>query len=1510
MRSAPNCLERLRTELLKMSATGQDGFEGLMQVVLTEVTGVPFRLSAAGSQGGRDGSATYRQDGISFECKLYDGSIRTESVLAKPVEFSLEPDAELWILCASVPVSDQLARKVRNVGRKVGISTRVLDWSGELPPLAVALALACGVLSKRLSDKSVIALERLQGEHHFASHAKRLRRELAEPTVGVAAATLANRHWLTARFSDRGQAIRAFGTPLAPFDGSFGKPHTRDRLVSSVCEFLTADRAGESVLCVTGGEGSGKSWLVAQAWATLEERPLMVVLSPSEFVKDRSPEDLLVEALVAQTDDPDPESATTIWRRKFARWRDAGERPGASLVVVVDGLNQRPDVDWARRIGTLADLTWLDVRLIATVRSEYFETKIKPRLEDQFTELSVADWSQAERDAILAQHGATAPGLEADERHVATLRALRNPRLLGIAVRLLRNRQVESLDQLGVSRLLLEHMYASERDALDQQPFHEYALRLREHAEDVVARLEAGDLERPPIFEGLEAIRDGRFFVALKDDPCRYKLDDGALVLALGFCAVDRLRSAHRRGEDRWAALDQVIDPIRSLDQTASVVEAVLVISAATKEEGTVIGPLVAVLARLQNPSPSLLPELRRLARAWPTACLEATEGLLLEGGRHPNLDWIEDALRAAGEEPEIGPTISSAVSDWLGYYSRPRSESASKEQIAGDGEVWFDWARVSAGEESLLEGMTSVPGKVEALSRFGLRLITGRRLTPFARGLVQTVFANGLEQDVLSVGRDVEQLVRFNRLDWRETRDALLREASVLREDATSRAGKWALVRLLRATGDPEDASLADGLVRKVSDRDGAKALRLVEEYCASDPCDPSASKPDNLAKAVEYYDKLDMSELRPDRGQTRQDHIFGMLRPAMARFARTRAAERHRDFAAHISTREGHALRFGLFALEPHNAILGRELALELLTASRQSGLGRHSDAEPVDDSRWIVSEYGRLLAFPYLSSPEQLRLLPEFDDRRGPLLRLVGLAKPLDRAALDRCLAEVCEAGHSGAICALLAFCRNQRAVVSDSFRETLSSLMESPEEIVRSTALGVVEYLDDTELVSRFAASDWTSSDSKGALQSDFFGSLVVIRAAEKGLIPWQEALARVSAGTYGVAAEVGGAQVAGMVAELIHDSIQSALQIDVGPGNRRVDIGVPSRRQSTPLFARVSERTTQGSPSSSPLSAFAQFLEAHSADPDEFLKRFAKQQARDRAFLEKFAQRLNKWRAGIVMYLPSLEAFEEIVRTSESAADQWIEWLLAATDRQLSLLRGVALSLAHAVRESSPGETTALLRRVKDVHAVVRHDHGPARVPLDAFVSWSAASTEDGVRLCFERLDRAGNDHEIALEVLAALAAGRDGLLSRFVEERWTCAEPEGMARALMVIGFSGPQVGSQWDLDAVRLDHGLLGEAWTAAKYAWDRDQWARHWFGHMCAARCPLEFWRSSVLFAKVVDARFELWRSDFDTSSELMRSFEASTGQEIDRRVKRWRSHREKKLFGGQVPADVFRP
>lgn len=95
-------------------------------------------------------------------------------------------------------------------------------------------------------------------------------------------------------------------------------------------------------------------------------------------------------------------------------------------------------------------------------------------------------------------------------------------------------------------------------------------------------------------------------------------------------------------------------------------------------------------------------------------------------------------------------------------------------------------------------------------------------------------------------------------------------------------------------------------------------------------------------------------------------------------------------------------------------------------------------------------------------------------------------------------------------------------------------------------------------------------------------------------------------------------------------------------------------------------------------------------------------------------------------------------------------------------------------------------------------------------------------------------------------------------MQEYVAAKRANGTPAALARALMVAGFSNPNAVSDAFLEEYEDAAGFLGGARKAAHYAYERNVWARHWYGEMCAAKEPEEFWRFSVLFCKVVDGRF----------------------------------------------------
>ena len=692
-------LSNLKAVLTGLHPTDQEGFEGLIGTALSEIAGIPFRLARSGSQFGVDGRSAHAGAGICFECKRYAGKVPKSEIMSKIGELSIgETDIDLWVLCATSSLSSQIADNVSKFSERSSISTVILDWTDNgLPPLAVALAMAsekvgdflrkCGVPVESTA-KAMAALGTVQNDPAFERQAGTIRETLRAPTLGMDVARQANAEWLTETFSNRQLARQRLGQPLSPSDLENGEVHYREDLVSKLLPFL-AGNPREEVLWILGGEGNGKSWLFAQAWLSIDKNPLVVILTPNRFADTAEQTDvqgLLISALIEQTGEHAESSTKEKWAKTLARWRD---RPAEQirLVVLLDGTNQRPEKDWARIGGKFsAELSRVSGQLVMTARTQYYRERIQRRFSLPAKELEVPEWTEQERDEILAAHKIAAVNLQPK---VAA--SLRNPRLLGIALALLKGADIEELDEISLSRLLFEHIRTSERDAPTPQPAHEFVRRLRTHAEEAIRRSRDVPGDDPAVFDrrDLQAVADGRFFRVVEGDATRYRLHEDGLTLALGFAVVDHLRRAHRSGHDLDESLEELIEPVAAVDDTVSVVLAALMTTCNESDDPQDLATaLIQAFANLQNPDENEFPPFASLARIHPSPFTEAARRLCLSGGHQPNFDWIRAALILATANESSWHTIFADVQAWLSCYTRvtegswpPVSSHSSTEQ-------------------------------------------------------------------------------------------------------------------------------------------------------------------------------------------------------------------------------------------------------------------------------------------------------------------------------------------------------------------------------------------------------------------------------------------------------------------------------------------------------------------------------------------------------------------------------------------------------------------------------------------------------------------------------------------------------------------------------------------------------------------------------------------------------------------------------------------------------------
>ena len=1484
-----------------------------MARVLTDITGISFRLAASGSQFGSDGSAVREEDGVAFECKRYEDRIPRSEILSKIAELSLSSaNVDAWFLCATSTVSAQIAGDVSRHGRQSGIGTLVLDWAGVLPRLAVAVALSTQVTRHHFgADASVsAAVAAVRAAGGFDACAEQLRRDLREPLMGTEVARRENAAWLVAAFSSREKAALAFGEPLSPLDEVHGLARPRAGLIAEMRRFLTGDPTG-TTLCVLGAEGTGKSWLVAHCWCRVDRGPLMVVLSPWDCQAVAGSDDcenLLASKLPAQAGGPVNDAVVSGWRRKLSRWRDNSRPDRPRLIVVIDGVNQRAQADWARVIDAFSDvLSGIGGRLVVTARTTYYETRLKPRLMTAVEELSVREWTEAERDAILVENGIDHAVLHrVHDPHAAVGRSLRNPRLLGIAVRLLKGRTVEHIEELSVNHLLFEHLRIREQESRVPEPAHECVRRLRTHAQDVLRRLRDGLSDDVTVFdvEDVQTVADGRYFVPVDGDPTRYALQDDGLVLALGFVLIDRLRVASRNNRDLAAELDAAIDPIAALDQTAAVLTAALTcacIDSTQRDEIAVA--LLCAFAGLQNPNHENLEAFKWLARTRTGAFLEAARHLCLEGWSQPNVDWIETALASCKARAKSWQDMEPALNAWLKCYSLTaesgegaRTGLAAEERAKRAEKVKERVQSLSSAEQRLREQMEETDGDVGALSRLAFRLMAGKPMAGFAKGIVQWCFASLVNQHARWPHEMLEHVVTLNRSDWSVAHAELLREGAVFREANASNVGTWALIVLLRATGDPEDARDAEDLRARISDFTPT-SWRLIEKYCSTDPCDPSASKPTNVADTARKYEAIDVSSLYSGSWKGAGENFLEMARPGVVRFEPQAAIERHQQFIDDVLKRRGLPLTRGLSVLLPHSALLTTEMAVAVVSEGED---WRGTIADLPERRRWFVSQERLLLAFPKLSGEEQLKALLGTTDGDDVLRSLLKVMKPVDEAVFDDYFRKACVENDAHRRYCLLVFASGSGTSISQRSRERMASLVTAESRSVRMIVFERILYLKDEKLMRLVVDGGWRAENGEGRNSyEDAYGSAILVEGALREWISVDEALTRISPGHYGWAARRLGPMAARKVATLVDASIRAATGVHVECALPDVERRCRHEDQADPFPYGLSESEVESSDLGE--------LWKRDAESDEAFDEW--QRRRHEAF-DTFKKRLNDANAWVVVDDVAKGEFEEIVNADVGAADRWYRLFLDLGGGARRTVRNVVVMLAYAVRKRCPERTVALLRSVGRENAPIRLSVGRARVPLEAMVAWSAAGGVEGREWCHERLNRARNDHELATEVLAALLNREESVLMAFIGERLKTGEPEGIARALLVAGFSSQRDQSKEVIRCYGDAKGFIGEAYKAAKYAHDRDGWARYWFEKMCKADHATEFWRYSVLFTKIVDGRFAIWSSEYERRGEAMDLFGRSIDEEVDGRIERWRKHREKTLFGAKRPADVFLP
>ncbi|HUW36419.1 MAG TPA: hypothetical protein VMV91_03725 [Rhodocyclaceae bacterium] len=1528
-------IEDFRQNIRKLKPDGDDGFEGLIAAVLGDLTERSFAVASAGLQHGKDGQSALDGGVIVFEAKRYDDVVPKDKIYTKIFEIAADKTSttELYILAATSPISAQRISTMNEGARRFSMALLVLAWPETgLPELAALLAMTPDVSAKFIAKHTSIIeaeltrqLTAVRAHPQFQARSDELSATLRQPSIAPAFALKDNVTWLSVAFSDKKLARSVFGQALSPADMSISGTIDRTDLRTEVANKVFAKPDG-AVTAILGADGNGKSWIFAQAWSLQPNRPLTVVIVPDDINALPSLEycqDILLSKLLTQTGEIPKAEARERWLRHFERWKTNTDTTVPRLVVFMDGVNQRESVNWLRFIDAMsAVVAQLGGRLVFSCRQFFYRDYLENKLVSRVVAIDVPEWTDAELDGLLRERGTSIGSLDP-----GIVRSLRNPRIFGIAAALFKAEEIKEFGELSVSRLLFEHIRSGNVTGGTTVSSRQFSADICTHAESIVQRLKKQqndgliEFEMPAfvtasrsnqtICEQFIITSAGRFFEVLDEDPNKYVLKDEGLPLALGLALVRTAREALRKQRSVDEALSNILDPIAALDRTGNILLGAIlsaVLEGASKE---IVAPLVRSFVMLQNLDAVRYPEFRSLFGRNPAAFLAALEESALTRDIASNLSWLTDAANDLRGNEAFEAALAAAIHRWLNMYSLApermvlvpnnleHGPEREKKRAEREQQLSETMASLSQTERGLLAGMVRRDrGDYSQLSLLAFQALAGRPLASFAESLRNWCFAASLNGGYYDHHEDFDDLLHFNLADWVATKDALREAANLLRQSGVSSTARWALVYVLRATGDSSDAQEADQIAEDLTkDREHRKGWRRIEDYCATDPCDPASEVPENIDRTASNYRVINTAELHRFMGFSINDHFFSDAQPGLARFRPEVAVERLRALADQAVTRTQPEFRQAVFTLKDHTVGLEDRVAAPYVEKAREIAQAALDAGEDKNNEAWVAAQYALSVAFPHMTGDAQFDALVCHPKNQTVLLDLCYLFQPVDANKLERALDKAVQEGNLVAQFRIVCFAEYSRTPLTVRFKELVLILLASQEGHVRLSALSLIRATAEPVLLAGLVKSGWNAAslDAVSRKVEIFHGSRALVLAAEQGMITLEACLDRIELSAYESLAERLGPDAAMAIADRLNTAIRKAAEFQITGNLPVIEQNFEGRHLS--VVFNVSEKSTE-----------EETLQAQFQRLAETGDAWYERQKRNQEVADRFERDLTKAGAQLVIQSVTVGLIAEIDKVAPALVNSWHALFLKLDNKSLDNVHNIASVVATAISKRDATAGITLFEQLRTSFPHTRVTFGLDKIGLDAVTAWDAADSEEMKALRFDRLDRIGNDNDLAMEILAAVRANRLDVLRDYVVDRRQRPEPAHRARAAMVAGLSPDESWAVETIDTLKDEHGFLQQAYQGAKYAMERHQWSRHWAAQMRTATHPVDLWRYTVLLSKIVDGRFKASEAEGGIPGPLMKRFRTTLNDPIHNRIRQWKGKRESKLFGRKIPNKTF--
>ncbi len=683
--SVASALERF---LRSLPHVGYDGFEGLVAALLEAETGRRFRLQKSGSQHGMDGEAD--RDGgavLSFEAKHYLASGRPElrSLLGELMEVSnmpLQPD--LWLLATTAVMSPSDLREIDQAAAKLGFDTLCLD-AGAVPRLHTLMAAHPEVIAR--FDRSVAEpdgssplmreLAAVRALPTFDADYSQLRRALDTTLLGFEDAAARAGMAIQQTLASVPTARRRFGQDVAVRGPASGLVR-RTAVAGGLSAWLAGPALQGRHLALVGEEGSGKTWAAFDWLADLGGQPLaswlvLPMSASAERIGDRDTLDDLLPRLLSRWAGPAVEDGR--WDKRLQRWLGADDGHPPRILVVIDGLNERTDVDWPAFLApALLPERAGRIAVLVVDRPIHWSERCDPKVGGSFRQTEVASYSDAE----LAQ-ALRGGEVRLDDIPDELQGLIRLPRYCGLVCR----HYAEMVRDGDCTRARLLYLdLCSRAAAKDHYPLSGAELQdaiveaARHHraAASGLSRREIAELA-PSGQRGQDVVEElltSGVLVPVDGQAGRFRVEPLRLSYAMGLLLAEHLAAKARSGAGAPAlaeAVAQWFEPEPSADLKVDAAAAALF--HALVDKGYPVEARRELLLhwlRLRNWDDALRVAVLGYVRRIPDDFVAAAERLWPSAdSRGAGQDAIGRAFAQNRDDPAVLPVLVRAAERWLG---------------------------------------------------------------------------------------------------------------------------------------------------------------------------------------------------------------------------------------------------------------------------------------------------------------------------------------------------------------------------------------------------------------------------------------------------------------------------------------------------------------------------------------------------------------------------------------------------------------------------------------------------------------------------------------------------------------------------------------------------------------------------------------------------------------------------------------------------------------------------